>query len=444
MFAISAGAKGGRKVLAGLFVALLLLILIGAPVLCAIGSVALLGIILIPEIGPAIFPQKMFAMVDSFSLLALPYFILAGELMTAGGMSRKLVTFAETVVGHLRGGLGHASVVACIIFGNVCGSAVASTSAIGSVVAPAMKEKGYKPGFTASLLGTAGIIGSIIPPSMVMIVYGSLTGVSIGRMFLAGIIPGLLISAALMGTIWAHSLRPGFPELRRTSGKFRLRPVLREIPRVWVALVAPVIIIGGILGGIFTATEAGVIACIYAFVVAFFVYRSLSLRQLPEILLNAAVTTTTVVGIIAVAGAFGWLMTFLDFNEVVFSLLVSVSHNSLVVLLILVAVMLFLTMFVEGLAVLVIIVPVIVFVSHQFAYDPIHLGMVMVVATQIGSTTPPVAVGLFVATSVVKTSYDQTVRYSLPFVLALMAALLLVIFIPALSTLIPDYFLGPE
>jgi tripartite ATP-independent transporter DctM subunit len=441
--AIFGPSKGGRNVLAGLFVALLLLILIGAPVLCAIGSVALLGIVLIPEIGPAIFPQKMFAMVDSFSLLALPYFILAGELMTAGGMSRKLVSFAETVVGHLRGGLGHASVVACIIFANVSGSAVASTSAIGSILAPAMKEKGYKPGFSASLLGTAGIIGSIIPPSMVMIVYGSLTGVSIGRLFLAGIIPGLLISAALMGTIYAHSFRAGFGELRQTSS-FSLSATLREIPRVWVALFAPVIILGGILGGIFTATEAGVIACLYAFVVTFFVYRSLALRQLPGILLNAAVTTATVVGIIAVAGAFGWLMTFLDFNELVFSLLVSFSQNPLVVLLILVAVMLFLTMFVEGLAVLVIIVPVIVFVSQHFNFDPIHLGMVMVIATQVGSTTPPVAVGLFVATSVVKASYDQTLRYCLPFVLALMLVLLLVVLIPVLSTWIPNYFLGPE
>ncbi|RPJ81144.1 MAG: TRAP transporter large permease, partial [Acidobacteria bacterium] len=283
--------EGKLTVLAGLFVALLLLILVGAPVLCAIGIVALLGIVLIPEIGPAIFPQKIFAMVDSFSLLALPYFILAGELMTAGGMSRKLVSFAETVVGHLRGGLGHASVVACMIFANVSGSAVASTSAIGSILAPSMKEKGYKPGFSASLLGTSGIIGSIIPPSMVMIVYGSLTGVSIGRMFLAGIVPGLLISAALMGTIWAHSFRAGFPELRQTSGKFRPIAVLREIPRVWVALLAPVIILGGILGGIFTATEAGVIACLYAFVVTFFIYRSLRLRELPGILLNAAITT---------------------------------------------------------------------------------------------------------------------------------------------------------
>jgi len=427
----------------GLFVALLLLIFIGAPILCAIGIVALLGIVLIPEIGPAIFPQKTFAMVDSFSLLALPYFILAGELMAAGGMSRKLVSFAETVVGHLRGGLGHASVVACMIFANVSGSAVASTSAIGSILAPSMRERGYKPGFSASLLATSGIIGSIIPPSMVMIVYGALTGASIGGLFLAGIIPGLLISGALMGTIYAHSFRAGFPELRETSGSFRLRAVLREIPRVWVALLAPVVILGGILGGVFTATEAGVIACFYAFCVTFFIYRSRRLRELPGMLVNAAVTTTTVVGIIAMAGAFGWLMTFLDFNEMVMSLLLSVSQNGLVVLLILVAVMLFLTMFVESLAILVIMAPVIVFVGNQFNFDPMHLGMVMVVATQIGSTTPPVAVGLFVATSVVKTTYDETLRYCLPFIVALMLVLLLVILIPVLSTWIPNHFLRP-
>ena len=358
--------------LLGLFIALLALIFLGAPVLVAIGIIALVGIIFTPDLVAAMFPQKMFAMLDSFSLLAMPYFILAGELMAKGGLSKKLVAFAETVVGHLRGGLGHASVFACMVFANVSGSAAASTSAIGSILVPTMNERGYKPGFSASLLATSGIIGSIIPPSMVMIVYGAMAGVSIGGLFLAGIIPGLLIVLALMGTITLHSYRPGFPELAQTTGKFNIKNVLKSIPKVWVAILAPVIVLGGILGGIFTATEAGVVVCIYSFVVSFFVYRSVKFKELPAIMVRAAVTTTMVVGIISVAGAFGWLLTFLDFNDIVMGLIIGISNNPLIVLLCLVVIMMFLTMFVESLAILVIMIPVIVYISSAFAFDPFY------------------------------------------------------------------------
>ena len=190
--------------IAGLFIALLLLILIGIPVYLVIGIICVAGFFLVPDLTLSLFPQKIFATTDSFSLLALPYFILAGELMAKGGMSRKLVAFAETLVGHLRGGLGHASILACMAFANITGSAAASTSAIGSILIEPMSEKRYKRGFSASILATAGIVGSIIPPSMVMIVYGSMAGVSIGGLFLAGIIPGILIVIGLMVTVYLH------------------------------------------------------------------------------------------------------------------------------------------------------------------------------------------------------------------------------------------------
>lgn len=429
--------------LIGLFVALLLLILFGIPVLLAIGMVGLAGILIVPDLVPAMFPQKMFTMLDSFSLLAMPYFILAGELMSRGGMSKKLVEFAETVVGHLRGGLGLAAVVASMIFAGVSGSSAADTSAIGSILIPSMKEKGYKPGFAASLLATSGTIGPIIPPSMTMIVYGSMAGVSIGGLFLAGIIPGILVGLGLMLTIYLHSFFPGFPELRATTGKFRPMEVIKATGNVWLALIAPVIILGGILGGVFTATEAGVIACVYSFIVTFFVYRSVSWRNLPKILVDAAVTTTMVVGIISVAGAFGWLLAYLDFNEIVLNLLQSISSVPIIVLLVLLATMLVLTMFVESLAILVILVPVAVFVCKNFGFDQYHFGLLMVMATQIGATTPPVAVLLFIATSLADTSYDQTIRYCLPFVATLIGVMLLVVFWPDLAAWIPNHFLGP-
>ncbi len=427
--------------LIALFIALLALIFLSVPVIVAIGAVALGGILALPELAPVEFPRKMFAAVDSFSLLALPYFILAGELMVRGGMSRRLVEFAETLVGHLRGGLGHATVLANMIFANVTGSSVASTSAIGSLMAPEMKARGYKGGFIASLAATSGVIGAIIPPSMVMVVYGAMAGVSIGGLFLGGFLPGLLITALLMLVVHLHGYHPNFPEIRATTGKFRFAGVLETLPRVWVAVLAPVIILGGIMAGIFTATEAGVVACFYALIVSMFVYRSVTLRDLPRILLNAAVTTTVVLGIIAVAGALGWLLTYLNFTEIVGSWLLGVSSKSWVVLLVLIGIMLLLTMFIESLAVLIILTPLIVKVGTTFGLDPIYLGMLVVIATQIGGTTPPVAVCLFVGTSIAGCSYDETIRRCWPFVGALMLALLAVFLFPALATWIPNTFL---
>ena len=427
--------------LIALFVLLLLMLALGIPVLLAIGLLAFGGITAV-GLPVALFPQRAFAVTDSFSLLALPYFILAGELMARGGIGRKLVEFAETLVGHLYGGLGHASVLANMIFANVSGSATAGTSAIGSILIPAMKERGYKPGFAASLMACSGIIGSIIPPSMVMIVYGSMMGVSIGGLFLAGIVPGLMIVGMLMLTIHIHAYVPGFPELRRTTGSFSIRAVVRALPRVWMALLAPVIILGGILTGAFTATEAGVVACAYALVISMLIYRTVTIRDLPSILVRAAITNAVVVGIIAMAGALGRVLVYLDFDETVGGMLGGLSDSPMITLLALVFIMMVLTMFVESLAVLVILVPVIADIGATFGFHPYYLGMLMVMATQIGAVTPPVAVQLFVASSIAETSYDQTVRYCLPFVVALLTALLLVWFMPTLATWIPDHFMA--
>jgi tripartite ATP-independent transporter DctM subunit len=428
--------------LAGIFILLLVLIFLGTPVLLAIGMAGFLGIV-VNELSPAFFPQKMFTVLDSFSLLAMPYFILAGELMSRGGLSKKIVNFAETVVGPLRAGLGQAAVLSNIAFANVSGSSTASTVAIGSILIPAMKERGYKPGFAASLIASSGTIGPIIPPSMTMIVYGAMAGVSIGGLFLAGIIPGLIIGAAIMTVVYLHSFLPGFEELRKTSGKISIVVIIKAIRKVWVALLAPVIILGGILTGVFTATEAGVVACFYSFIVSFFVYRSVKIKDLPKIIYNSAITSAMVVGIIAVAGALGWLLSYLDFNQVVLNMILAVSDNATVVMLILLFIMMFLTMFIESLAVLVIMIPVITFIADKFGFNPLHFGLLMVFATQIGATTPPVAVLLFVATSIAKTPYDQTLRYCLPFIITLILVLLICAFFPVITTAIPEHFLAP-
>lgn len=428
--------------LIALFVLLLALITIGVPILLVMGIVGLSGILIEPGLVPALFPQKMFAMLDNFSLLALPYFILAGELVSAGGISKRLVEFAEAVVGHWRAGLAHASVVSSMVFAGVSGSSVADTSAIGSILVPAMKERGYKPGFAAALVACAGTIGAIIPPSMTMIVYGSMANVSIGGLFLGGIVPGILIGVGLMIVIYFYSLSESFPELRRTTGKFVLRKVIHATISVWPALLAPVLVVGGILTGAFTATEAGVVACFYGFFIGFFVYRILKLRDLPKIFIRAAVTTAMVSGIIGVAGAFGWLLAYLNFNDIVLHAITHITGSKTGVMLLLMGIMLLLTMFVDSMAILIIMIPVAVVIGRNFEIDEFQLGLMMVMATQIGSTTPPVAVLLFVATSIAGCTYSETVRYCWAFIIAEISVLLLVVFWADLAAWIPHYYLG--
>lgn len=427
--------------LLSLLAALLMLIFIGVPIVLCMGVVGLAGMLILPDVNPALFPQRMFGMIDTYALLALPYFILAGALMSHGGLSLHLVRFARTLVGHFQAGLCHASIVSSMVFAGVSGSSTADASAIGSVVIPTMKGAGYKPGFAAALIACAGTIGAIIPPSMVMVVYGSMAQVSIGGLFLGGIVPGVLIGLFLMIAVKLHTLHPAFPELRETTDRFDLCEVWRALTEVWPALLAPLVILGGILTGIFTATEAGLVACFYAFLISKYVYKQLRFADLPRIFLDAAITTSMVSGIIAMAGGLGWLLAYLQFNDVMIALLTSVTTSKTGILVMLTAIMLLLTMFVESMAILIIFVPVAVYIGQTFNVDPFQLGLIMVMSNQIGSTTPPVAVLLFVTTSIAQTTYDQTVRYVLPFIVAELLVLLLVVFFEPVASAIPHWVL---
>ncbi|WP_119307147.1 TRAP transporter large permease [Cohaesibacter haloalkalitolerans] len=425
-----------------LILLLLLLILAGLPVILAVAAAGFMGVIGTDGLVLALFPQKMFAQLNSFTLLALPYFILAGSIMARGGISARLVQFAQALVGHFKAGLAHVAVVSSMVFAGISGSSVADASAISSILIPTMKKVGYKPGYCAALIATSGTIGAIIPPSMIMVIYGAMAQVSIGGLFLAGIIPGVLVGLSLMLTIKGQTYLPKYPELREKHGKFSIRAVFTSATRVWSALIAPVIIVGGILGGIFTATEAGVACCIYAFVISFFVYRTISIKDMVKILVDAAVTTAMVSGIIAVAGTLGWLLTYLEFNDVVLGYVTGAASSPIGVMLILAAVMLVLTMFVEPTSVLIVFVPVAVYIGQVYQIDPFQLGLVMVMANQIGSTTPPMAALLFVTTSIAKTHFMDTVRYVWPFILTEVAVLLLVIFFEPVAAFIPNWALG--
>ena len=416
--------------------------IIGVPILLAIALTGYVGIAAVPGLVLPLFAQKMFAQLDSFTLLALPYFILAGALMSAGGISQQLVDFSRVLVGHLRAGLAHAAVVASMVFAGISGSSTADASAISAIVIPTMKKSGYKAGFAAALIACAGTIGAIIPPSMTMVVYGAIAQVSIGGLFLGGIIPGIMVGLFLMAAVKIYTYHPDYPELRVVHGRFNLRALGRSTLEVWPALLAPVIIVGGILSGIFTATEAGVVACLYAFIVGFFVYRKIKLRDMVGIFVESAITTTMVSGIIAAAGASGWLLAYLEFNASAVSFVTSMSQSPVIVLLIMAAVMILLGTFVDSLAILLVFAPVAIQISKQYGIDPFQMGLVMVMCNQIGAVSPPTAPLLFVTCSIAQCSFAEVNRHVWWFMLAETLVLLLVIFIPGLAGWIPHYFLG--
>lgn len=429
-------------ILIGLMGVLLFFIFVGFPVILSIAIAAIGGIILDPTLVLAMFAHRMFATLDSFSLLAMPYFILAGALMSRGGMSGQLVEFADSLVGHMRGGLAKSGVLSSMLFANLSGSATADTAAIGSVIIPPMSERGYKPGFAAALIASAGTMAPVIPPSLTMIIYGSIAGVSIGGLFMAGILPGLLIGVGLLICVHLLSYSKRYPEMKSERAKSTWRDVFVLMGRIWAALLTPVIILGGILGGFFTATEAGIVTCIYAFIISAFVYRSLGLRDIPSVVIDAAMIAGTVLGILAVAGAFGWLLSYNNFARSLVGYITAITGEGQLVLAILLGIMLLLTMFVESLAVLIVMIPVAVEVTNRFGLDPFHVGVLMVVVTQIGAVTPPVAVLLFVASRIAKTSVESAIRESWPMLLTLFAVLAILFFIPGLSTWIPRAVFG--
>lgn len=423
-----------------LFALMLGAMIAGVPILLSIALVGYVGIAAIPDLVMPMAVQKMFAQLDSFTLLALPYFILAGCLFSAAGLSQQLVEFSRYLVGHLRAGLAHAAVVASMVFAGVSGSSTADASAISAIVIPTMKREGYKAGFAAALIATAGTIGAIIPPSMIMVVYGSIAQVSIGGLFLAGILPGLLVGLALMATVKVFSTLPGYPELRVVHGRFDPRALLRSLRIVWPALLGPVIILGGILSGTFTATEAGAVACLYALVVGMVFYRRIRWRDLPGILVEATVMTTMVSGIIAVAGASGWLLGYLEFNEGVVRFTTSLSKDPTAILLILAVAMIVLGTFVDSLAVLLVFAPAAIEVSKVYGIDPFQMGLVMVMCNQIGSVSPPTAPLLFITSSIANATYMEVNRHVWWFMLAETLVMLMVIFVPGLASWIPRYY----
>jgi tripartite ATP-independent transporter DctM subunit len=410
----------GGGALGTLFGVFAIALLIDVPVASALGLAAMAAI-LAHDIAPLpVVAQQMVAGLDSFPLLAIPLFVLAGGLMGAAGLTGRIVALALSLVGQRRGALAAVAVVACMLFGALSGSGVADTVAIGSLVLPAMKRAGYPPGFSAGLLGCAGSLGTVIPPSIVMIVYGVATGTSIGQLFTAGLVPGVLAGLALMAVSVWRARREGWGGASETDG-------LVAEEGAWVGLLAlgaPLIIVGGIRGGIFTATEAGAVACVYALVVGLAATRALTLAALWGELRRAAETSGVILYVIATASLFGWVLGAMGAPQTVTAWLLGLTRDPTVVILLAMALLLVLGTFMETIAVILLLAPMLSTALPRYGIDPVHFGLLLTLNLAIGANTPPLGIDLMAACRVAGIPMRESFRH-LPALLGAMVCVLL-------------------
>jgi tripartite ATP-independent transporter DctM subunit len=414
-----------------------LAVTLGIPISMSIGISAVLYLLFYGSISLAVIAQQMTLGIDSFPLLAIPLFLLAGMIMSEANITTRIIGFANALVGRITGGLAMVMVISCMFFGAISGSGVADVTAIGSLMLPAMDQQGYKKGLSASLLGCAGSLGTVIPPSIVMIILGVTTGTSIGKLYLGGFIPGTFTGFCLMALAWVYAKRMHLPP----GEPFAVGKVVTAFRQAFLSLLTPVIIIGGIITGVFTATEAAAAASAYALVLGLFVYRSLKLSQLPGIFLRVAETTGIILFIISAAALFGWILAAEQIPQRLAAFFLSISQNYYVLLILINVLLLILGTFMETIAIIIIVVPVLMPLVTSLGMDPVHFGVMVTVNMAIGANTPPVGVDLIAACKVGQTTLDDAMPYIWPFVAAMTVALICVTFIPPLVTFIPQMFL---
>ncbi|REJ10301.1 TRAP transporter large permease [Halobacillus trueperi] len=412
-----------------LFSILILLFLINVPIAVTLGMAATIVFLIEGNLSIIVIVQRMFNSVDSFPLLAVPFFILAGKLMENGGISRRLIHFANVIVGRVKGGLAIVSIVACAFFAAISGSAAATTAAVGSILIPAMVKKGYDKSFSTALQAAGGTVGIMIPPSVPLVLYGVTAGVSISDLFLAGIIPGVLVVGSLMVLVFFISVKEGYGGGESHSFKEFLRAFADAI----LALLMPVIILGGIYGGIFTATEAAVVAVVYGLIVGVFIYREIKLPDLTEIFSSSVVISAVIMFIIAGASAFGYYLTRERIPAQLTEAMLGVTDNWIIALLIINLLLIFVGIFLETSAAIIILTPILVPIANAMGIDLTHFGIIMIVNLAIGFITPPVGVNLFVAANIAGTKFEKLVRAIIPFIIIMIIDVLIVSFLPFLS-----------
>ncbi|GLO64518.1 MULTISPECIES: TRAP transporter large permease [Oceanobacillus] len=418
-----------------LFGLFLILIVTGVPIAFSL-VLSSLVYLLIAGVPLTVIPQTLFAGLDSFVMLAIPAFILAGNLMNAGGITNRIIDFANAVVGHIRGGLGLTNVASSLGFAGISGTALSDTASIGSVMIPAMKKQGYGAGFSAAVTSISSTVGPMLPPSLPMIIIGTLASISIGDLFLAGAIPGVLLALGFLLVTYIISVNRQYPKGERQT----IAVVGKTFMGAFWALLMVVIILWGILGGYFTPTEAAVVCVVYAFIVGKFVYKELDLKQVPAILLTTLRSTASILLLVGFANTFGWILVSEGVPLLIADGILSVSENPIFVTLLIILLLLMVGMFMETIAALVILFPVLLPVAESIGMDPIHFGVVMVLSLMIGLSTPPVGVCLFVASTFAEVPITKTIRELLPFFGIAIFVLLVVAFVPSLSLYLPSLF----
>jgi C4-dicarboxylate transporter DctM subunit len=417
-----------------LFVLLFVFMFLGMPVAVALGLSSLLTILFFAQDSLASLSLKLFETSEHYTLLAIPFFILSGAFMTTGGVARRMIRFANACIGHLRGGLALASVMACMLFAAVSGSSPATVVAVGSIVIAGMVRAGYPLPFAAGVICNAGTLGILIPPSIVMVVYGAATETSVGKLFMAGVIPGIVLGLMLMAAIYVRARMIGLQTQPRAS----LAEVIASGRDSLWGLLLMVIILGGIYGGIFTPTEAAAVAAVYAFFIAVAVYRDIGMRDVPHVLLEAGKVTVMLMFIVANALLFAHVLTTERIPQQIAETIIGWGMPAWQFLIVVNILLLIAGMFMEPTGIVLILAPILFPIATRLGVDPVHLGIIMVVNLEIGMVTPPVGLNLFVTAGITKMSIGQVVRAALPWTLVLLVFLAIVTYVPVLSLFLPE------
>lgn len=416
---------------------LIVFIAIGMPIAFSVGVTSFVYLIL-EHIPLSMVSQRMVSGVNSFTILTIPFFFLAGELMNSSGITDKIVGLAKAMVGHIAGGLGQVNIVASVIFAGISGSATADTAALGSILIPAMKKEGYDADFSAAITAASSVIGPIIPPSMGLVLYGVLANQPIGRMLIAGILPGFVIAGTQMVFTYFYAKKKRYPVCPKPSLSEAGHALKEGVP----AIIMPIIIVGGIMSGIFTPTESAAVAVLYGFILGFFFYKKFDLKGVWDIISTVALKTIRILIIIAFSSVFSWIVTRAQVPNMVLNAILSITSNPNLIILLIIAFLLFIGLFMIPSASLVILVPILVPVAVKLGMSPIHFGILFVFTTIIGSVTPPVGICLSLAADIADIPFHQLVKAMVPFYIPLFIAVLLIAYIPWISLLIPKIFFG--
>ncbi len=416
-----------------IFILLFGLMLTGMPISISLGLTVLIFLFTMTDVPPTAVALKLFTGIEKFEIMAIPFFILAGNFLTHGGVAKRMIRFATSMVGHLPGGLGLGGILACALFAAVSGSSPATVVAIGSIILPAMLNQGFPKTFGAGIISTSGSLGILIPPSIVMVMYAVSTNSSIGALFIAGIVPGLMLAALLMGTAWVFAKKRNYPRLPLASWQERWE-ALRE--SFW-GLMLIVVVIGGIYSGLFTPTEAAAMSAVYAFVISTYVYKDLSIRQLPRVLKDSANMSAMLLYIITNAVMFSFLLTSEQIPQAMADWITGMGFSAWQFLLVVNVILLAAGMIMEPSSIMLIMAPIIFPVATRLGIDPVHLGILMTVNMEIGMITPPVGLNLYVASGITKMGLTELSKAVVPWLLVMMSFLIVVTYIPGVSLWLP-------